>query len=306
MKKIQFENAYYIKLGQNGKWESSSIKESKLRIGWIKQNLDDINQGQWDIIREQLSIFIRDQGAVTRDLNALRYICESSSQDVWITFFESKLWWCRVGKPIIYEDKISKYREVNGSWSDKDIHGNVLFINSIPGEISKIQGFRGTACGVKEKQTLYRLINDEPSPEFNAIQDSKEKLIENVVRGIKKLYWKDFETFVDLIFRQSGWRRLSMIGQKMKYADIELKDPITNDQYQVQVKSSANFSDFERYADQFNHQDYRKLYFVVHSPDNKLQNHETDYQDVELVLPKRLSQMAVDLGLVDWLMNKIK
>lgn len=306
MQRINFDNAYYIKLGRYGKWEESSISESKLRIGWSQQYLGDINHGKWEVIREQLSRKLSNKGEVTRNLNALRLICDSTSQDVWITFHASRLWWCKVDSVGVLEDHISKYRKVVGSWSDRDIHGNLLLINRIPGELSKIQGFRGTACRVKELETLRRLLNDEPSPEYNEIEGSRTALIHSIEKGIKKLHWKDFETFVDLLFRESGWRRLSMIGETMKYADLELEDPITRDLYQVQVKSRATLADFENYSKQFSGHGYRKLYFVVHSPNPKLARCQGYSPHVELVLPHRLSEMAVDLGLVSWLMNRIK
>ena len=306
MQRINFDNAYYIKLGRYGEWEKSSISESKLRIGWPQQDLSDINHGRWEVIREQISRELSDKGAATRDLNALRLICESTSQDVWITFHASRLWWCRVGAARILEDHISKYREVLGIWSDADIHGNLLLINRIPGDLSKIQGFRGTACRVKEVETLQRVLNDEPSPEYNEIEDSRRALIQSVEKGIRRLHWKDFETFVDLLFRQSGWRRLSILGETMKYADLELEDPITRDRYQVQVKSRATLADFKSYWNDFDGRGYRKLYFVVHSPDPSLAQSRGHSPNVELVLPHRLSEMAVDLGLVNWLMNRIK
>jgi hypothetical protein len=131
-------------------------------------------------------------------------------------------------------------------------------------------------------------------------------LIKSVENGIRKLHWKDFETFVDLVFRESGWRRLSMVGGTMKFTDLELEDPITRDKYQVQIKSQATWEDFERYATQFNRQLHRKLYFVVHSPDKKLATLNELPHDVELILPNQLSEMVVRLGLVDWLMSHIK
>lgn len=96
-----------------------------------------------------------------------------------------------------------------------------------------------------------------------------------------------------------------MLGATMKYADLELEDPITHDKYQVQIKSSAQLADFEEYSNQFNGRGYRKLYFVVHSPDAKLAT-QTGTTEIELILPERLSEMAVELGLVDWLMQHIK
>ena len=306
MSRFYFENAYYIKLGRTGKWEESSISEGKLRIGWSQQTTEDINQGRWEVIRKQMEDDNPDKGAVTRDLNALQLICHSTQDDIWITFFSSRLWWCRVGRNKIFQDKISKYRRLKKGWSDRDIHGNVLLINRISGRLSKIQGFRGTACRAKEIDDLRRLINDESSAEYTAIADCKKTLIKTVEQGLKRLHWKDFETFIDLLFRQSGWRRLTTVGETMKYVDLELEDPITHDQYQVQVKSHARVSDLKEYSDQFSAAGYRKLYFVVHTPDTKLLHYNPEKANVELLLPSRLAEMAVDLGLVNWLMSKIR
>jgi hypothetical protein len=93
----------------------------------------------------------------------------------------------------------------------------------------------------------------------------------------------------------------------MKYVDMELEDPITGDRYQVQVKSQSTLKEFKEYSKQFSEKVYRKLYFVVHSPDISLAHVDWQEQDnVELLLPKRISEMVIDLGLINWLMKKIK
>jgi len=97
-----------------------------------------------------------------------------------------------------------------------------------------------------------------------------------------------------------------MLGENMKFADLELEDAITGDRYQVQIKSEATLSDFEKYSAEFDNEGYRKLYFVVHSPSRNLQRIKEHRSDVELILPNRLSEMAVNLGLVEWLMCRIK
>ena len=119
------------------------------------------------------------------------------------------------------------------------------------------------------------------------------------------MHWRDFETLVDLLFRQAGWRRLSVLGETMKYADLELQEPITGERYQVQVKSAATVADFAQYRDQFGERGFRKLFFVVHSPTPAL-DQEKGNATVELVLPGRLAAMVVDAGLVSWILARIR
>ena len=92
----------------------------------------------------------------------------------------------------------------------------------------------------------------------------------------------------------------------MKFMDLELEDPITRLLYQVQVKSSATLADFRSYSEKFDRQRHSKFYFVVHTPDQGLAAVQEGSEDVELILPDRLSEMAVRLGLVEWLMSHIK
>jgi len=306
MNTITCKKVYYIKLGRNGIWEESSLKENIMRIGWKNQTLHDINNGNWERIQKQLIAETTDKGIATRDYNALRMICESTRDDIWITFHGNYLWWCKVGEAKIYDDTVSKYRKVE-KWHCKDICGNPLVTIQIPGRIAKLQGFRGTVCTVKEIDDLVRLINCQPSTEYDAIRQSKENLCLHVEAGLRRLHWKDFETLADLLFRATGWRRISLLGETMKYSDIELEDPINEEMYQVQVKSSASFRDFQEYSNRFVAGKYRKLFFVVHTPDAQLaRTHQQKDSNVQLVLPKRLAEMVVDLGMLNWLLNKIR
>ena len=308
MEPIEFSNAYYVKLGRKGEWEEASIAGNIIRIGWPEQALEDINQGNLEIVEKRLQQKIADKGEVVKDLNALKRIAESTPDDVWIIFHSSRLWWCRVGQQEVFEDGISKYRKVACRWRNHDINRNPLIISRIPGRLSKIQRFAGTICRVHEIDDLRRLLNDQPSEAFQTISDAKEALAAEVQKGLKLLHWKDFETLTDLIFRNAGWRRISLLGETMKYVDIELEEPVTGDLYQVQVKSTATVSDFEDYAKRFSQTDFRRLYFVVHSP----QGDWSDYQGVasvdkvEPLLPGRLAEMVIEFGLLNWLMKKIK
>jgi len=309
---VTSKNAYYVKLGRKGIWEDSSIKASIIRIGWCKQTLDDINNGRWDQIQTQLEDEARSRGAgkgeATTDCHALRMLCESTGDDIWMTFYKSHLWWCKVidPGPDIREDGTSKYRKVAG-WRKEDIFGGALLTAQLPGRIAKVQRFSGTICRVREVDELRRLINREPSPEHTAIMHLKDGLCRRVEDGLRRLHWKDFETLVDLVFRASGWRRVSLVGETMKFSDIELEEPITGEAYQVQVKSAATSRDLQDYADTFAGGKYRRLFFVVHTPDKTLADISQPHDSpVQLVLPGRLAEMVVELGLLNWLLNKIR
>jgi hypothetical protein len=91
----------------------------------------------------------------------------------------------------------------------------------------------------------------------------------------------------------------------MKYADLELEEPINGEKYQVQIKAAADLSDFERYRDDFSGRGFRKLFFVVHSPSARLAA-QTGSDTAVLVLPERLAEMVVDAGLVRWVLDRTR
>lgn len=306
MESIDFNHAYYIKLGEKGKWEQSSIEEGKMRIGWTNIDLEDIHQEKWDKIKEINRETVKSKGSATHDFNSLRTIHGSNCNDVWITFHDSKLWWCRLQQGgRILEDRISKYRLADGGWHDTSIHGKVLLVNAIPGEIAQLQAYRATSCRVDPIDTLRCLINDNHTPEYTAVVDAREDLVCRVEILIKHLHWKDFEVLVDLVFGGSGWRRRSAVGKTMKFADIEFEDQINKESYQVQVKSRSTLQEFREYESQFNQNEFRKLFYVVHSPDDALAAYEVPPDSrVVLVPPRQLSAMVVDAGLVGWVLEK--
>lgn len=309
MDTIRFTNAYYIKLGKGGKWEKSSIQENKMRIGWKDWELKEINQGDWDAIKENHRHEYKTKGAATADINALKIITESTPDDIWITFYENQLWWCRLGEIGIDKDKVSKYRPLSEKWRCEDINQMVLFKDQIPGSISKIARFQATVCtlGKIELEALKRLLNNLPSEAHETISRIKTSLVTEVSKGMDLLHWKDFEILVDLVFRNAGWRRVSLLGEDMKDFDLVLEEPITRSIYPVQVKSRAPASVFEEFAKKFSSDKYRKMYFVVRVLDENLAAYPTEkYPDVELILQKQLAEMVVDLGLTDWLMKKIR
>jgi len=134
-----------------------------------------------------------------------------------------------------------------------------------------------------------------------------DQLAVKVEVALQRLHPKDFELLVDLLFQRAGWQRISVVGENVKFTDMNLQEPITKDRYQVQVKSEATKEEFESYRSEFEDSPFRRLYFVVHSPHRSLEAVSTDPDDkVQLIFSKRLARMAIDAGLVGWLMQKVR
>jgi len=308
MPEITFANAYYIKLGRGGMWEEDAINSGKLRLGWAGTTIEDINESNWKIIHQQLRREMKGKpvGVVTADFNALRRITESGADDLWVTFHLNKLWWTRLAPGKIRQDKTSKYRTTSQPWSDRSIFGELLTLSNLPGKLSQLQGYRATVCRVNYPELLLRTLNGTQSPIAVSIREHRATLEQYLAEAIKELHWKDFETLVDLVFRSAGWIRISVLGQHAKGLDLELIEPIMRDRYIVQVKSRAGISEVFETAKQFSRHEYRRIFFVVHSPEKNIEAEKKKIpKHVELVTPIRLASFAADAGLANWIEDKV-
>lgn len=59
---------------------------------------------------------------------------------------------------------------------------------------------------------------------------------------IQNLQWKDFETLIDLIFRQAGWQKVGQTGKTQKTLDLELLAPVTGETAIVQIKAQSDLN----------------------------------------------------------------
>lgn len=314
MESIDFEDAYYIKLGLKGVWENELKQGGKVRIGYSYIKTQDILNENWTKIKNEIKLVYEQQNksdvakkaGATLDLNALKAFCKADDNIIFITFSDNKLWWCKLKDGKLKEDEISRYRETKIGWHNTDINGTLLNLDQISGKLTKTQGFRATLCKVKEIPTLKNLINSQNSENFNEINKAKSELIKKIQKCLGDLHWNDFELLVDLIFHQSGWKRISVLGEKIKSIDMVLEDQITKDRYQVQIKSSASVQEFRKCAEEFTGLGARKLFFVVHDDKNLLELNNKNFPNVELILSEKLAEMIVDLGLTNWFVSKIR
>lgn len=306
MATVGIDSAFYIKLGRGGEWEEDSIASGLLRFGWIHQSVDDINNKRWSLIEQQLrEAHWTSPGQATRAFNGLRSICESTQSDVWISFHKAKLWWARVSPTPVARDSVSMYRTIIGEWSDKNIQGKLLVATELPGKLAQLQAYRWTMCSVQHKEILQRVLEGSVSPKALAIARQRNLLAAELTDAIRDLHWKDFETLVDLVFRDSGWIRVSVLGQQAKAYDLELREPITGDRCVVQVKSTAGRSDLTETVQQFSEEDFRRVFFVVHSPAPDLVGAVELPDHVKLVPPEDLALRVIDAGLTTWLQDKV-
>lgn len=302
---IKPETIRFIKLGEKGRWEKSCIEdESSIRLGYVSPYHENSLMGDWEpVYAFWLDYRKGDKGAATRDLIQIRDFYDLSEAALWITFYKRKLYWCFAEKQVRQEEDGSRTRKAINGWSCKDLNGSTLTIENLDGRVTKVQGFRGTICGVDLPEYLKRKINGQEQPDVKAAKDNLASLRQSIENLIQGLWWKDFELLVDLIFAQSGWQRISVLGQTDKDIDLDVFSPVTNKRAFIQVKSHASHEVFNNSVARFREmKQFDEMYFIVHTSDPGLANRPGSA--VTVLGLSRLAELVINAGLVNWLITK--
>jgi len=308
MGKIDPSKALYIKLGEKGRYEKECLAPpGKLRVGWHQIAHELCVAGKWEKVRKQnLRLYDGVETVATSQKNQLRLFYESGEDVLWITFFQDHLYWCFAKNEITLLSDNSRIRQTIIGWNNCDIEGNPLDTSRLSGSLLTVRGFRGTICKVREADYLVRKINCENSPDEQKAIVAREALIQSLVAIIQSLNWKEFELLTDLIFRQAGWQRLGVLGKTQKDIDLDLLSPIDQERYKVQVKAAAGHHELQSFINQaVDDQGFARYYFVVHNPEGNLVK-EVDNTLVRVWLPDEIARLAVNYGLMDWLIGKAK
>jgi len=295
----------YIKLGGGGDWEQECLERNIIRFGFGTASPDKISvclSRRWDDLVEALIKEGKAKGTATNIANQTRSFFEDDGTTLWITFMKEKLYWAFLDPhpPEPHEDGAGTWRKVAGEWCSTDINGEELRKDNLPGTLTKLAGFRGTSCKVNAAEYIEHRINGLKiqviERAISAVKDAKKSALDL----IKLLGDRDFETLIDLIFAVSGWQRQGNVGRTQKILDFSVVLPTTNERALVQVKSSTTNAELKEYIERFYElESYDKMFYAYHSG-----SAHTEDQSVIVLGPEQLAELALDAGLVNWLISK--
>lgn len=302
---ISPKNVRFIKLGPGGAWEQPCIEEGTIRLGYEGNHQDSL-AGNWEAVNKSwLDARNNNQGAATRDINQIRDFYELGEDDVWITFFQKKLYWCHAAKEVEELEDGTRIRKVIGHWHSTDINDQPLWTDNIDGRVTQVQGFRGTICTINQQDYLIKKINGQTIADVENAKASLEKLKADVESLIKGLNWQDFELLIDLVFSKAGWQRFSSLGKTQKDMDLDVYSPTTQKRAFVQVKSRTNRAELEAYIRTFQeYKQFDEMYFIYHTGGSDLSDTASLAANIHVWDLKRVSALVVNSGLTEWLINK--
>lgn len=297
----------YLKLGQGGAWLDACLEQGLIALGHQEADHPLCLRGDWDAVRTGLIAAGRSATKATDFIREVRDFYTLGSDCLWITFGRGRLWWA-FAEPEVHmsgpDQPGVRHRRVIGQWSDQDVDGKVLTIDSLSSRLTQVAAYRQTLCRVGAEDYLLRRLNAQPEPVVARALAASVELEGAAQEIIQALHWADFEVLVDLIFAQGGWRRISVLGGAQADADLILEQAITGERAFVQIKSTASRAVFDDYLSRFQSQtQFDRMFFVCHSSDGLEAPAGAD-RPVYVWSGRELAQRAVRCGLMDWLMAR--
>lgn len=242
----------------------------------------------------------------------VRAFVEAGPETLWFTVHDGKLWWAFLESELPAEPDPDRgiVRMAVGGWSTHDFAGQrLLLVDDLSGRITKTAGYRSTTCSVNADQRRYliRRLRGEDPPAVTDALEARGKYLNELVRVVQLLTFKDFELLSEMVLTSLGWRRLSLTGSAMEFADIVLEQPLDGRTVSAQVKSNFKPAEFASYCAKYaqRRDSYEAFYYLFHTGEEAKLPGAVD-EDVNLVGPREIARLALEAGLDTWIIDRVR
>lgn len=302
---IDFKKALFIRLGEKGSWAQECIDKGVIRLSFKNPYHQECLKGNWGVLKKYWIANGKAKKA-TDYTNQVINFYTADSKVLWVTFHNRKLYYC-FSEPLIKELYLGGERErpVISKWSCEDIEGNELTFDRLSTKLTKTQGYQGTICGINEIEYLKNKINVIKSEQLILVEQNQKNLINSIIPLLQDLNWYDFELLVDLIFTNSGWKRIERRGGAEESIDLDLLMPINNRRAFVQVKSKSTFQEYENYLSKFDTlNQYNEFYYFVNVVEDKRLLELINKESESIFSGYKLAKLVLSCGLLNWVIEK--
>jgi hypothetical protein len=304
----------YIKLGASDSWAEHAIAAGEVPFGHRtiahELALQCARDGDWSRVVAAFAAQGRSASKARDFTREVRDFYTLGPDCLWVTFSASRLYWSFADSSVCWRGgdgstRGERYRRVLGSWDSTDIHGRPILAEDLSTRLTKVRAYRQTLCSIQDADYVVRRINGIEEPIVERARSLMASLVKLAGEMIAGLHQWDFEALVDLIFRRSGWQRVSRLGQTERDIDLAIDQTATGERAFVQVKSAADQSVLDDYVGRYEQSDrYDRMFFVCHSPRGTLA--PPDDPRVRIWTGTVLASQAVSAGLFDWLTERCK
>jgi len=299
-------NVFFIKLGKGNEFAKECIENNYIKLDYRTVNHELCMIQDWEAVKDYfIQIEKTKKQVATNHTNQIKQFYTADEDTLWITFNDNKLLWCFAHSEITPHNDNTKTRPVVGRWFDIDVKGNSLLTSNLSGNLLKTHGFQGTICNVSENEYLISKLKGEEKQEIKEVKIALNQLRDKLASLIRHIQWQDFEILIDLIFRQMGWQRVSVLGKDLKTLDLELVSPVIGERAVVQIKTGADLKSYKDYLERFESmQEYDKFFFIVSAPEKDLINYDNSKDKIKLYLTDDVASLVISAGLTNWVINK--
>jgi hypothetical protein len=299
----------YIKLGEGGRWEGECFNDGIIRLGFSTGEakvLSYASKRQWDKLKEYWSEKKSASQTVTSYVNQTKSFFEDDGSVLWITFSKNAMWYgfSNGEQPKAHPDGEGSFKNMSIPWRNTDVHDKSLAMDFLGGNLTRTASYQGTICGLSADSARYAIdrINGKLPNEVERAKGARDSLVECMEELLKLLTWKDFEALIELIFAQSGWKRISATGGVQKTIDFSLWQPLTGERAFVQVKSETNANELESYISNSQSKNFGKMFYVYHTGKHKVSSRKN--RNITIWDGREVAVQVVRNGLIDWLIEK--
>jgi len=319
----------YIKLGKGGALMDDCVENNLLYIGyhtcdremrdWCNRtrNVEDAPEAEEKIKKYWLEDRKKTPSTAKNFQTSILRVVKDKGETLWITIENRRVFYgLSSGDELVRHEPWENKSPNSGSakrmkfgWCKSDINGNILNINKLSGALTKTGGMQGTIAEIKKPVADYFIAHI--LGESLVLKDKAKKILieleEVCEQIIKDLQPSEFEVLVDLIFCNSGWKRDGELGGNIKFVDVTLKLPTTNETAGVQVKSKFNNKEFKRYMEEYNKgTDFNKFFYVYHTGEMPENDRSEDKKDKRIVIwgSKEVAKQAIEAGLSQWIIDR--
>jgi hypothetical protein len=223
------------------------------------------------------------------------------------------MWWCTVedhaqAGALSTKERGHFWLNCKSPWSNKSLNGTrTLLTANLPGYIGATAGFRATVAKPSAHEAIWQVIADQVDEVVDKAVTARREYEHAIETLISRLGWKDFELLIDLILSQGGWARIERLGGTTAIVDLEVRNGVTGERINIQVKSRASQSDLKSFVEDSRNSGAAKLIFAYHKAETGQSLHLEPDWDTNTVLWDRasLARRALAAGLGEWLEGRI-
>ena len=305
----------YIKLGAGGCWEGA-LERGRLEWGGAADAHVAGLEGNWDAVHAGYVAQGVQKATATGYTNEARLFFGGDTDLLWITFARGRMWWTFAEVEVHATEGGGSdtagayYRVARGGWRDTDINGEQLTFERLSTLLTKVSAYQRTICSLSADQAALclRYIYAPADPLVLAVAQARDALRDHLTLLIQRLAWNDFEQLVDLALGRTGWVRVSDLGKTGKDIDLLVEQPFTRERMAVQVKSSATQQVVDDYARRLGERSAgERSLLICHSPVGELRVPDAlNGRRLELVLGDAVTDLSINAGLIDWIVQRAR